>query len=160
MRRTDGRDVAHGAVDGAFQLVRHQVAAVGVGADGEGLGFDVAQAGGIALAHVGVEGGLVLEAGAGPRRGTAEMGPRGFQREIVDDALGVVERAVDAGELVGGDGIGSAAALELNEAAVVGFLERFEGAHELAEGGVDVGVTGVGGGFGFEGVHVGSLLAA
>ena len=75
------------------------------------------------------------------------MGPRGLQREVVDDALGLVERAVDAVELVGGDDVGRQAALELAEALVVGVLEGLEGAHEVAEGGVEV--VGVGG-FGFE----------
>ena len=119
-----------------------RIAAVGIGADGEGLGFQVAQGAGLALAHVGVERGLVLEAGAGADGGAAEVGPRGLQRQLVDDALGLVERAVDAGELVGRDGIGGAAALELADALVVAFLEGLEGAHELAEGAVDVVVGG------------------
>ena len=46
--------------------------------------------------------------------------------------------------------------LELGEAIVVGLLEGFERAHELAEGGVDV-VVGGGGGFGFELGHGGSF---
>ena len=118
------------AVDGALELVGDEVAAVGVGADGERLGFQVAQRGGLALAHVGVEGGLVLEAGGWRVRGAAEVRAGGFQREVVDDALVLVQRAVDAGELVGRDDVGRQAPLELAEAVVVGVLEGLEGAHE------------------------------
>ena len=39
----DRRDVLHGAVDGALDLVGHQIAAVGVGADRERLGLQIAQ---------------------------------------------------------------------------------------------------------------------
>ena len=92
---------------------------------------------------------------AGRRRsgtaGAAEVRAGGFQRQVVDDALGLVERAVEAVDLVGGDDVGRHAALELAEALVVGVLEGLEGAHEVAEGGVEVV-----GGFGFEVVVCGS----
>ena len=100
---------------------------------------------------------MCCERGAGADGGAAEVRPGGFQREVVDHALGLVEHAVEAVDLVGGDGVGGAAALELGEALVVAFLEGLEGAHELGEGGVDVAVGG-GGGFGFEGVHGGVLV--
>ena len=48
-------------VDGALQLVGHEVAAVGIGADGERLAFQIAQADGVAFAHISLERGLVLQ---------------------------------------------------------------------------------------------------
>ena len=128
-------------------LVGHEIAAVGAGADGEGLLLEAAQGGVLAVAHVGLEGGLVLEGGAGAQRGAGEVRPGRLQGELVDDALVLVERAVDAVDLVGGDDVGGHAALDLAEALVVGVLEGLEGAHEVVEGG---GEVAAGGGFGFE----------
>ena len=145
-----GETSLHGAVDGALELVGDEEAAVGIGADGQRLGFEVAQVCSLALSDVAVEGGAVLEGCAGADCGTAEMGARGLEGELVDDALVVVERAADAIEAVGGDDVGRHAALELAETLVVAVLEGLEGAHEVAEGGVEI--VGVGG-FGFELVH-------
>src|SRR6185503_15244117 len=63
----DRRDVAYAAVDAALQLLGDEKAAIGVGADGGGLGFEVAKARSVAGADVGVEGGLVLKGGGGAR---------------------------------------------------------------------------------------------
>ena len=144
----DRRDVRHGAVDGALDLVGDEIAAVGIGADRERLGLQIAQGAGLALAHVAVEGRLVLEGGAGADRGAAQMRARRLQGQLVDDALVLVQRAVDAVDLVGGDDVGRHALLELGEPLVVAVLEGLEGAHEAVEGGGEV--VG-GGGFGFEG---------
>ena len=143
-----GETFLHGAVDGALELIGDEEAAVGIGADRQGLRFQIAQVRGLALADVAVEGGAVLQGRAGADAGAAEVGAHGLEGKVVDDALGLVQRAVDAGEAVGGDDVGRQAALELAEALVVAVLEGLEGAHEVAEGGVEVV-----GGFGFEVVH-------
>jgi len=72
----------------------------------------------------------------------------GLEGEVIDHALGLIERAVDAVDLVGGDDVGGEAPLELAEALVVAVLEGLEGAHEAVEGAAEI--VGVGG-FGFEG---------
>ena len=65
--------------------------------------------------------------------------------------LQLVEGAVDAVDLLGGDDVGRHAPLELAEALVVGVLEGFEGAHEVVEGaGEVVAARRVLGGLGFE----------
>jgi hypothetical protein len=143
----DGGDILHGAVDGALEFVGDEIAAVGAGADGEGLGLEAAQGGVLAVAHVGLEGGLVLEGGAGAQRRAGEVRPGRLEGELVDDAFVLIEDAVDAVDLVGCDDVGGEAALELAEALVVGVLEVLEGAHEAVEGG---GEVAAGGGFGFE----------
>ena len=125
--------------------VGHEIAAVGSVPTDSALASRSREAGVLALAHVGVEGGLVLQAGAGARGGAGEVRARGLQREVVDDALGLVERAVDAVELVDGDDVGRTARARAGEALVVGVLEGLEGAHEVVEGGVDVGAGGGGG---------------
>ena len=85
-------------------------------------------------------------------RGAGEVRASRFQLQLV-------EGAVDAIDLVGGDDVGRHAPLELAEAVVVGVLEGFEGAHEVVEGAGEV-VAGprVLGGFGFE--HEVSFVAA
>ena len=80
-----------------------------------------------------------------------------LERELVDDTLRLVERAVDAVDLVGRDDIGRHALLELGEPLVIAVLEGLEGAHEAVEGGgkigrrvgfgFDSGVSGHGGSF-------------
>ncbi len=67
-----------------------------------------------------------------PRR--RARGRRAFEDQLVEDALLLVERLVDALELVVGHDIGRHALLDLAEALVVGLLEGLEGAHEVAEG--------------------------
>jgi hypothetical protein len=52
--------------------------------------------------------------------------------------LQLIEGAVEAVDLLGGDDVGRHAPLELAEALVVGVLEGFEGAHEVVEGAGDV----------------------
>ena len=66
-----------------------------------------------------------------------EVRPGGLQGKVVDDTLGLVERAVEAVDLVGGDDVGGHAPLELAETLVVGVLEGLEGAHEIVEGGFE-----------------------
>ena len=75
------------------------------------------------------------------------------ERDAVEPALGLVERAVDAGELLLGDDVGREPRLDLGEARVVGVLEGLEGAGELVEGGGHLGGLGLGS---LEGSHVGS----
>ena len=82
----DRRDVAHGAVDGALDLVRHEIAAVGVGADGQRLLFQIAQARGVALAHIGVEGSLVLQIGGGGACARDAEARRAASARLVDAA--------------------------------------------------------------------------
>ena len=113
--------------------------------DPGGGGINVARV----VARLGGDVSAIYLAG-GAMGGAAEVGPGGFERQVVDDALGLVERAIEAVDLVGGDDVGRAAALQLTQALVVAVLEGFEGVHELGEGGVDVAV-GSGGGLGFEG---------
>ena len=130
------RHVAHRAIDRALDLVGDEVAAVGAGADRQRLGFQIAQGAGLAAAHVGVEGRLVLEGrGGGAVAGAGQMRPGRLQRELVDDALVLVERAIDAVDLLGGDDIGGHASLDLGEALVIAVLEGLERAHEAVEGG-------------------------
>ena len=89
---------------------------------------------GLAVADIGLEGCLVLE-----RRGRAEgrgpeLRPRRFQRELIDDGLVLVDRIVDAVELLDGEHVGRQALLDLADALIVRRLERLEGAHEVVEG--------------------------
>ena len=62
----------------------------------------------------------------------AERGARGGERQFVEHALLLVERAVDALDLLVGDDVGGAR-LERGEALVIGVLEAVEGAQEIVE---------------------------
>jgi hypothetical protein len=66
-----------------------------------------------------------------------ELRARSLAGEIVDDALMLVERTVDAEELLARERIGRAAIFELLKAGIVGLLERLERTHEILEGGSD-----------------------
>ncbi len=136
-------------IDGALDLIRHKVAAVGIGAHGQGLLLEAAQARGVARAHVAIEGLLVLQARRG-RAGRSRLERRalGLGGERVEHALLLVQRAVDAIDAVGGDDVGGHAGLDLVEAGVVGLLEGLEGAHELVEGGSGAAGLGLKGGMG------------
>jgi hypothetical protein len=79
------------------------------------------------------------------RAARTQVRPLRLDRQPVGDALGLVERAVEAGELVVDQGIGGRAPLELRKPLVVGVLVRLEGAHELLEGRADAAA-----GLGFE----------
>jgi hypothetical protein len=154
----DRRDIFHRTIDSALDLDGDEIAAVGAGADRQGLGFEIADGAGVALADVGVERRLVLQVRAcGRARGAGEMRAGGFQLQLV-------EGAVDAVGLLGGDDVGRHAPLELAEALVVDVLEGFEGAHEVVERAGDVvAAARVLGGFGFEGRgfgHAGSFAVA
>jgi hypothetical protein len=63
----------------------------------------------------------------------AELGPRRFQRELVNDRLMLVDGAVDAVELLGREHVDRQAFLDLGDALLVLGFERFEGAHEVVE---------------------------
>ncbi len=65
----------------------------------------------------------------------AERGPRLLQRQIVHEPAVVVERPVDAVELVAGHDISPHLALDIGKPLIVGLTEGFEGLHELIEGG-------------------------
>jgi hypothetical protein len=58
----------------------------------------------------------------------AELGPRRFQRELVNDRLMLVDGAVDAVELLGREHVDRQAFLDLGDALLVLGFERFEGA--------------------------------
>ncbi len=127
-----------------LDLVRHEVAAVGIGADRERLEFKIAQGTGLALADVAVEGRLVRERGAVERSCAAERRARGLERQVVDGAAVLIERLVDAGELIVDQRISGGSPLERVDALVVCFLEGFEGAHEVFKGCADVAGAGLG----------------
>jgi hypothetical protein len=80
----------------------------------------------------------MLTCGAGAHDAAAQRRPHRFQRQLVDDAPVVVERAVDAIELLLEQRVGGAAPLQRIEPLVVRLLERLEGAHEVLEGLADV----------------------
>jgi hypothetical protein len=86
----------------------------------------------------------VRERDAGTRRGAAQRRARGFERQVVDGAAVLIQRAVDAGELLLDQRIGGGAPLQRIEALVVRLLEGFERAHEIFEGGADVAGTSLG----------------
>jgi hypothetical protein len=83
------------------------------------------------------------------RRIGAERRTGAVQRKVVDPALRVVQRPVDASELFVGERIGGQARLDLRQPLVVRLLEGLEGAGKIVEGGGHV----VGGGFGLEGLR-------
>ena len=149
-----GETFLHGAVDGALELVGHQEAAVGIGADGERLGFQVAQVRGFALADVAVEGGacaggLRRSGRPGPPRcGRADFSARSSTTRLVSSSA----RSMRASWSV----VTTSADRRRSSwprRSSLAVLEGLEGAHEVAEGGVEVV-----GGFGFEvGVHGGPL---
>ena len=65
----------------------------------------------------------------------AEARARALQREAVETALGLVERAIDARQLFFGDHVRRQATLDLAEPFVVGFAEGRESAVQILEGG-------------------------
>ncbi len=92
------------------------------------------QAVGLAVADVGLKRSLVLQRrGAAEARGP-EQRPRRFQRELIDHRLVLVDRRVDAVELLDREHVGREPLLDLAEALLVRRLEGFEGAHEVVEG--------------------------
>ena len=127
--RADRRDGGEPPADLRLHLGRHQIAAVRVGADGQGLGFQRPQAARFAAAHVNLERGLMLERGRAARLPAlaAERGPRVLQRDLVEPAPLRVDGGVDAGELF----LQHDVTVALVEPLVVGLLEGLEGAHHL-----------------------------
>lgn len=71
----------------------------------------------------------------GERFLAAESGPRLLQCQIVHDPAVVVQRLVDAVELVAGHDVSAHLALDIGKPLVVGVAEGFEGLHEFVEGG-------------------------
>jgi hypothetical protein len=68
----------------------------------------------------------------------AKSRPHRLQGHLVERALLVVQRFRHAVDLLGGQHIGAELRFKLGEAAVVAFLEGFEGRHEVAEGSFDI----------------------
>src|SRR5262249_54042357 len=99
----------------------------------------------LALPHVGLEGGGALARRTRARDAAAERGTRGLECQLIDAAAVLIERAVDAAELLLDQRIGAGAPPELAPALVVRLLERLEGAHEVLEG-----LAHVGGGLRFQ----------
>ena len=131
----DRRDVLDAADHRGLGLGRHQIAAVGARADRQRLLLQQMQPARLAVAHIGLERGLVLQQRARRANGqAAELRARALQGELIDRRLVLVEGAVDALELLGGDHVLRDALLDLGEPLVVGRLERLEGAHEFVEG--------------------------
>ena len=73
----------------------------------------------------------------------ADARPRHFEREAIEPALGVVERVVDARELLFGHDVGAEAVLKLRQTLVVRLLEG-------AESAIEIGENFVAGGLGFD----------
>ena len=65
--------------------------------------------------------------------GGGELRPGGAQSLAVEAGLQLVERAVDAGELLGVERVGGTAGADLGERAVVGLLVDLEGGFELVD---------------------------
>src|ERR1043166_2356765 len=86
------------AAGGLLDLQRHHVAAVRIGADRQRLQFQRVEARGIAAPDIAVEGGFALarSAVADDFRLAAQRRTRGGQRQLVEGALLLVQRAVDA----------------------------------------------------------------
>jgi len=126
----DRRDGGEPLADLRLHFGRHQIAAVRVGADGHGLGFERAQTACFARAHVSLEGGLVLQRRGAALRGAlrTEDRPRRLQRDLVEPAPLRVDGRVDACEPLLQHDVGVA----LVEPLVIGLLEGLEGAHHLA----------------------------
>ena len=128
----DGRRRGEPPADLALGLVGHQVAAVG--GDRQRLPLDAAQRLLGAAAHIGLEGRLVLDRVCRQRLAVAaEQRPAGLQHQRIHQPLLLVERAVDAVDLLDGQHVGDALLLDLGEAGVVLRLERLEGPHEVFE---------------------------
>lgn len=121
--------------DLAIRLGRKKKAAVRPGRAGKGLCLEIAQRGFLAPADIGLESGLVLFGILRQRVLPAERGPRLLQSQIVHEPAVVVERPVDAVELVAGHDISPHLALDIGKPLIVGLTEGFEGLHELVEGG-------------------------
>jgi hypothetical protein len=128
-KRADRRDVRKPPSDLALDLLRHEIAAVRVGADGHGLGFKLAQPPTFAASHIGIEGSLVLaERLRAGRFGACKRGPGALQRDLVKTPGVRIERGVQARELFVREHI-AAALLDRSKALIVLLLERLEGAH-------------------------------
>jgi hypothetical protein len=133
-KRADRRDGGKPAADLRVGLRRHEIAAVRRRADRHGLALQRPERALVAAAHIGGEGRLVL-ARLEAALAAAEGGACLLQRKLVDDALVLVHRAVDALHLVARHHVGGQLLLDLAEPPVVRLLEGLEGLHEIVEGG-------------------------
>jgi hypothetical protein len=144
----DRRGQRQAAKDVLLGRLRHEITAVGAGADRQGLGFDLLQRRRLAATHVAQECLLVLTRRAivafRPARGQARTGA--IESDAVEATLCLVERVFDARDFLLGENIGAEARFDLRETFVVGVPEGGEGAMEFLEGGGDLG----GRRFGFE----------
>src|SRR5690606_20991483 len=136
----DGRDGGEAAQHLAFYLRRHEVAAVGAGTGAERLFLQCLEAAGLAGADIGVEGALVLPDQRRDRLArAAERRPARIEGQPVEPAPGLVERRVDAGELLLDEDVDRAPGFQRAEALIVGLLEGLEGTREILEGRADIG---------------------
>jgi hypothetical protein len=129
---TDGRERGQPRADIALKFRRHEIAAIGRGADGKGLGFDGAHAVLVAAPDITVEGGLVLQRQqrAHPR---FQGGPRLLQQHMVDHALLFIQRVIDAFDLFIGQNIGAGTFFNLPDPVVIVLAELIESLHEIIE---------------------------
>ena len=67
-------------------------------------------------------------------RGSGQVGTPALDLQPVEPALGIVERGVNAGELLLRRDVRAEPGLDLAEPAVVGLAEGVEGAGEILEG--------------------------
>jgi hypothetical protein len=110
-----------------------EIAAVRRRADRHGLALQRPERALVAAPHIGGKGRLVLARLQATL--AAERRARLLQRQLVDDALVLVHRAVDAIHLVARHHVGGQFLLDLAEPAVVRRLEGLERLHEVVEGG-------------------------
>jgi hypothetical protein len=113
--RADRRDIAQPRADCRLRLRRHEIAAVGAGADAHGLGVERLQTALVAAPHIALEGLFVL---ARLGLAAAERVPGGacLAGTVSSVLLLLVQRQVDAVDLVVGHDVLAEAALDLAEA--------------------------------------------
>ena len=130
----DRRDLLHAAQDRRFRLRRHQIPAVGIGVDRQRLLLERVQARRFAPAHIAVERGLVLEKRPGRIvRRQRQARPRALQGEPVHQRLLLIERLVDAVDLLGRHHVLRHGPLDRADLVVVLLLEDLEGLQEALE---------------------------
>ena len=131
--RAHRRCLRQHAVDGGFDFQRHGVAAVGTRSRRQRLHFQRIEAAGIAPADITVERLLAFAHLIG--HGFALAGDGGTlrrERQFVERALLLVQRAVDAIDLLVGDDIGRTF-FERRQPLVIGALEGVERPQEFVE---------------------------
>ncbi len=118
-------------------LVGHEIAAVGIGADRQGLGLQIAQARRPRpCARSASKAALCwretprAERAAPPRCGRADFSASSSTTRLCSSSARLMRSTLSLG-----DDVGRHALLELGEPLVIAVLEGLEGAHEVVEGG-------------------------